>query len=306
MAKAVRFDHYGGRDVLYVADVEVPHPAAGEVVVRVKAAGVNPGEAAIREGRLHAAVPRHLPLGGGQRPRRRGPRRGRGRDGVGDRRQRTRLDAEPGRHAQYVVVPAGQLVAKPSALSWAVAGSLYVAGCTAYAAVRAVGAGPSDTVVVSAAARRADRWRCSWSRSAVGGPSGSPRQTTTTGSVRSGSPPWPTARDSLIGSGRRPHRGWTPSSTPSVPSMSTWRSSSAWRRTASTRSSPTTPPRRSAPRPMGVRRGRAPTCSPRWPTWWPRDASSSPSPARIPFEQVADAYAEVEQRHTLGKVVLLP
>ena len=55
-------------------------------------------------------------------------------------------------HAQYVVVPAGQLVAKPSALSWEVAGSLYVAGCTAYAAVRAVGAGPGDTVVVSAAA----------------------------------------------------------------------------------------------------------------------------------------------------------
>ena len=52
MSKAVRFDHYGGRDVLYIAEVDVPDPAAGEVVVQVKAAGVNPGEAAIREGRL--------------------------------------------------------------------------------------------------------------------------------------------------------------------------------------------------------------------------------------------------------------
>ena len=47
MAKAVRFDHYGGRDVLYIAEVDVPHPSAGEVVVQVRAAGVNPGEAAI-------------------------------------------------------------------------------------------------------------------------------------------------------------------------------------------------------------------------------------------------------------------
>jgi hypothetical protein len=63
MAKAVRFDHYGGRDVLYLAEVEVPHPADGEVVVRVKVAGVNPGEAAIREGRLHERYPATFPSG---------------------------------------------------------------------------------------------------------------------------------------------------------------------------------------------------------------------------------------------------
>jgi hypothetical protein len=51
-ARAVLFDHYGGRDVLYVADVPMPTPAAGEVVVAVKAAGINPGEAAIRSGAL--------------------------------------------------------------------------------------------------------------------------------------------------------------------------------------------------------------------------------------------------------------
>ena len=55
-------------------------------------------------------------------------------------------------HASHVAVPAGQLVRRPPALRWEVAGSLYVAGCTAFAAVRAVGAGPGDTVVVSAAA----------------------------------------------------------------------------------------------------------------------------------------------------------
>ena len=47
-ARAVRFDRYGGPDVLYVADIPMPTPAAGEVVVEVRAAGINPGEAAIR------------------------------------------------------------------------------------------------------------------------------------------------------------------------------------------------------------------------------------------------------------------
>jgi NADPH:quinone reductase-like Zn-dependent oxidoreductase len=54
--------------------------------------------------------------------------------------------------AQFVVVPAGQLTAKPPELSWQVAGSLYVAGTTAYAAVRAVALNPGDTVAVAGAA----------------------------------------------------------------------------------------------------------------------------------------------------------
>jgi NADPH:quinone reductase-like Zn-dependent oxidoreductase len=52
MPQAVRFDEYGGPDVLHVVDVEPREPRDGEVVVRVKAAGINPGEAAIREGRM--------------------------------------------------------------------------------------------------------------------------------------------------------------------------------------------------------------------------------------------------------------
>jgi NADPH:quinone reductase len=49
-----------------------------------------------------------------------------------------------------------QLIPKPPQLSWEVAGSLSVVGCTAYAAVRAVRAGPGDTVAVSAAAGGVD------------------------------------------------------------------------------------------------------------------------------------------------------
>jgi NADPH2:quinone reductase len=55
-------------------------------------------------------------------------------------------------HATHVSVPAAQLVPKPPRLRWEAAGSLYVVGCTAYAAVRAVDAQANETVAVSAAA----------------------------------------------------------------------------------------------------------------------------------------------------------
>ena len=65
MAKAVRFDRYGGTDVLYIADVDIPSPAAGDVVVQVRAAGTNPGEASIRKGLLDAVFPATFPSGEG-------------------------------------------------------------------------------------------------------------------------------------------------------------------------------------------------------------------------------------------------
>ena len=54
MPKAVRFDRYGGIDVLQVVEVPRPVPGPGQVLVRVKVAGINPGEAKIREGLLHS------------------------------------------------------------------------------------------------------------------------------------------------------------------------------------------------------------------------------------------------------------
>jgi len=64
-ARAVRFDRYGGREVLYVADIEMPSPGPGEVVVEVRAAGINPGEAGIRVGAMHEMFPATFPSGEG-------------------------------------------------------------------------------------------------------------------------------------------------------------------------------------------------------------------------------------------------
>lgn len=152
MAKAVRFDRYGGTDVLYIADVDTPSPAAGEVVVEVKAAGINPGEASIRKGLLDAVFPATFPSGEGSDLAGVVHLLGDGvqQFSVGDEVLGWSWDRSS--QAEYVAVPAGQLTAKPPALSWPVAGSLYVVGVTAYAAVRAISVQPGETVVVSAAA----------------------------------------------------------------------------------------------------------------------------------------------------------
>ena len=63
--RAVQFKQYGGRDVLEVVDVEKPTAGTGRVVVAVRAAGLNPGEAAIREGYLHERWPATFPSGEG-------------------------------------------------------------------------------------------------------------------------------------------------------------------------------------------------------------------------------------------------
>ncbi len=152
MPRAVRFDHYGGVDVLQVVDVPRPAPGAGEVLVRVKAAGINPGEAAIREGFMHERFPATFPSGEGSDLAGVVEEVGAGVDSwkVGDEVIGfTNMRAS---HAEFVVVPDADLTRKPPHVSWEAAGGLFVAGTTAYAAVRAVALTPADTVVVSGAA----------------------------------------------------------------------------------------------------------------------------------------------------------
>jgi NADPH2:quinone reductase len=154
-ARAVRFDSYGGRDVLYVADIDRPIPGPGEVLVEVRAAGINPGEAAIRSGALHERFPATFPSGEGSDlagvvVEVGSPFAGDGEFAVGD--EVLGFSFQRSSHATHTVVPVDQLIPKPPQLSWEAAGSLYVVGATAYAAVRAVAPQPGETVAVSAAA----------------------------------------------------------------------------------------------------------------------------------------------------------
>ena len=150
--KAVKFDRYGGVDVLDVREVPVPVPGAGEVRVEVKAAGINPGEAMIRQGAFHEIFPATFPSGQGSDLAGVVTEVGPGVElfSVGD--EVLGFTNNRASQAEFVVVPADQLTAKPPAVSWEAAGALFVAGTTAYAAVGSVGLTPSDTVAIAGAA----------------------------------------------------------------------------------------------------------------------------------------------------------
>lgn len=151
MAHAVSFSRYGGPDVLELVETAIPAPGAGEVVVRVAAAGLNPVETSIREGRFEHEWPARFPagqgsdfagfihaVGSGASPWKPG-------DEVMGHTVR-------GSQADFVVVPAGHIIRKPERLSWEVAGSLYIAAANAWAAVQDANPQPGQTVLVHAAA----------------------------------------------------------------------------------------------------------------------------------------------------------
>jgi NADPH:quinone reductase-like Zn-dependent oxidoreductase len=152
MPRAVRFDEYGGLDVLHVVDVDPPRPGPGQLLARVKAAGVNPGEAKIREGMMHQRFPATFPSGEGSDLAGVVEQVGDGvrEFAVGD--EVLGFTHNRASHAELVVVEAENVTRKPLNVSWEVAGSLYVVGATGYAAVRAVGLSARDTVVVAGAA----------------------------------------------------------------------------------------------------------------------------------------------------------
>ena len=152
MTKAVQLVSYGGTDVLEVRDVPRPVPGAGEVLVAVRAAGINISEAVIRSGALHDLFPATFPSGQGSDLAGVVAEIGSGVTGfaVGD--EVIGFSMRRSSQAEYVTVPADQLTAKPSEVSWEVAGSLFVAGATAYGAVRAMRLLPGDTVAIAGAA----------------------------------------------------------------------------------------------------------------------------------------------------------
>jgi NADPH:quinone reductase-like Zn-dependent oxidoreductase len=150
--RAVQYDGFGGIDVLRVAEVPEPVPGPGEVLVKVVATGINPGEAYVREGRYAERWPSTFPSGQGSDLAGTVSALGAGVNSVTVGDEVFGWTDARASQAEYVTVPVGQVVAKPSELAWEQAGALHVVGATAWAAVRAVDPRPGETVVVSAAA----------------------------------------------------------------------------------------------------------------------------------------------------------
>jgi NADPH:quinone reductase-like Zn-dependent oxidoreductase len=149
---AVEYDRYGGFDVVQVVPQERPEPGPDELLVEVVAAGLNHVERFLREGRLQDEIDLTFPARQGVDVA--GIVRARGAN-VHD----VHIGAEvmghvpgSGSHATWVTVPATAAVPKPATVPFEIAGGLYLAGCTAYTIVQELHLGPDDTVVVSAAA----------------------------------------------------------------------------------------------------------------------------------------------------------
>jgi NADPH:quinone reductase-like Zn-dependent oxidoreductase len=150
--RAVRFDRYGGVDVLDVREVEDPVAGPREVLVAVKAAGINPGEISIREGLFHSRWPATFPSGEGTDFAGVVQSVGEGADVFATGDEVLGWTEARASQAELVVVPVDQVAAKPPSVPWEVAGSLFVVGMAGYASVQAVAPQADDTVVVSGAA----------------------------------------------------------------------------------------------------------------------------------------------------------
>jgi NADPH:quinone reductase-like Zn-dependent oxidoreductase len=152
MPKAVRYDGFGGIDVLRVEEVERPVPGEGQVLVRVKAAGINPSEAAIRTGAVADIFPSTFPSGQGSDLAGVIEEVGAGVAGFAPGDEVIGFSDKRASQAELVLVEAGDLTRKPGNVSWEVAGGLYVVGVTAWGAVHSVDLKEGETVVISGAA----------------------------------------------------------------------------------------------------------------------------------------------------------
>jgi NADPH:quinone reductase len=153
MTRVVVAPAYGGPEVLAVVDEPVAEPGAGQVLVEVRAAGVNPVDWKSYSGTM-GADPGRLPIRLGSEvsgvvtatgPDATGPA---GPVTVGDEVIGFRVT---GGYAEQLVAPASALVPKPAGMAWPEAAGLMLTGSTAVHALTAVDVGAGDTVLVHGA-----------------------------------------------------------------------------------------------------------------------------------------------------------
>ena len=147
--KAVIIDEFGGPEVLRVGDWEIPEPDAGQVRVRVRAAGVNGVDAAIRSGAAQQMFPTKLPTVLGMEIAGVVDASGPSVDGlaVGDE---VLGFADGGGYAEYAL--ATTMAPKPAELGWAEAAALPIAAETALRVLNMLKVARDDTVLIHGAA----------------------------------------------------------------------------------------------------------------------------------------------------------
>jgi NADPH:quinone reductase len=151
MSRAVRFDDYGGVEVLEVRDVARPQPGPDQVLVAVRAAGINPSEGKMREGLVREIFPLTFPTGEGSDLAGVVEEVGAGVTGVAVGDEVIGYTDNRASHAEHVLVEAANLTTKPAEVPWEVAGALFVAGVTGVGTVRAVAPTAGEAVVIAGA-----------------------------------------------------------------------------------------------------------------------------------------------------------
>jgi NADPH:quinone reductase len=144
--KALRFDRFGSLDALRVAEVPPPRPRDTEVLVRVRAAGVNPSDVKNVLGRFPDTTLPRTPGRDFSGIVASGPEEWVGREvwGTGAELGFT----HEGTHAEYIALPMGGLSLKPASLSFPLAASCGVPYTTAWNALRRGGLVVADRKLV--------------------------------------------------------------------------------------------------------------------------------------------------------------
>ncbi|MGI5214762.1 NADP-dependent oxidoreductase [Plantactinospora sp. CA-290183] len=151
--RAIAFSEFGPPEVLRLVELPTPAAGPGQVRVRIRAAGVQPYDCALRAGWTPPGVTGGFPRIPGNEfagvVDQIGP--GVGASGI-------TVGAEVlgfgqlNCYAEYLVVPADQVTAKPPEMPWAVAGGFTAGAQTAHIALAELGLGKGDTLLVHAAA----------------------------------------------------------------------------------------------------------------------------------------------------------
>jgi NADPH:quinone reductase-like Zn-dependent oxidoreductase len=150
--RAIRYDEHGTAEVLRLEQMPVPEPKEGEVLVRVRAAGVNPVDWKMRRG-SNPNLPATPGIDVSGTVERTGP-------GVtGFRSGQEVWGTGQGTYAEYAIAPAASLVPKPPKLSFEEAASIGVGARTAWAALFASASlAAGQTVLVQGAAGGVGMW----------------------------------------------------------------------------------------------------------------------------------------------------
>jgi NADPH:quinone reductase-like Zn-dependent oxidoreductase len=139
--RAVAFSEYGPAEVLRVGDVDDPVAGPGQVRVKVRAAGVQPVDIMVRRGWAPPGTVAGLPAIPGNEFA-----------GVTGDGLEVLGFTTLGCYAEYVVVPANQVVPRPANMPWEVAGAFTAAAQTSSIAMEQLGVGPGDVFLIHGAA----------------------------------------------------------------------------------------------------------------------------------------------------------